>query len=172
MLTRDCVVYGAYGYNVRTKIDGYTDWAVGHTDMYRYDPQWPLAGYTYSVQVQTSCGDGCAGDWTAVGSVKAVPQTAAAPKNHKVSSTDDSITITFDGAVGDNSGSVTQYDVSYWDQVRMNHKLVSKHQADIFTDSTMRFHLGCGFQIIPSSPYQHEERTQVLPRNLQLERKR
>ncbi|WPG99684.1 Esterase, SGNH hydrolase-type [Acrodontium crateriforme] len=104
-------VYGAISYNVRTRIPGLTDWAVANTAMHRFDPQWPVANSTYEAQVQVSCGENCAGDWSAVGSAKCVPQTPAAPQNAHVSSSGSSITVSWDASPGD----IIQYDVIWWD---------------------------------------------------------
>lgn len=112
-------VYGAYGYNVRSRISGYTDWSVGNVAMNRFDTQWALDGYTYDIQVQTGCGDGCAGDWTAVGSAVAKPQTATAPKNVMVTDGGSgTLKLTWDPSTGPNSDSVSEYFVLTWDQTQ------------------------------------------------------
>lgn len=112
-------VYGAYGYNVRSRISGYTDWSVGNVAMNRFDTRWSLEGYTYDIQVQTSCGDGCAGDWTSVGSAVAKPQTATAPANVKVADGGSgTLQITWDSSTGDYANSVSEYYVLFWDQTQ------------------------------------------------------
>lgn len=112
-------VYGAYGYNVRSRISGYTDWSTGNVAMNRFDTHWALDGYTYDIQVQTSCGEGCAGDWSAVGSAVAKPQTASAPNNVKVADGGSgTLKITWDASTGSYADSISEYFVLTWDQTQ------------------------------------------------------
>ncbi|KAJ4155961.1 hypothetical protein LMH87_001181 [Akanthomyces muscarius] len=112
-------VYGTYGYNVRSRISGYTDWSVGNVAINRFDTHWPLDGYTYDIQVQSACGDGCAGDWTSVGSAVAKPQLASGPKNVEVSDGGSgTLHVTWDSSTGDYADSVSEYFVLTWDQTQ------------------------------------------------------
>lgn len=110
-------VYGSYGFDVRTRNSGVTDWADGHVPANRFDTQYPLDNSTYDIQVRSSCGSGCAGDWTAVGSAVAKPQTAKGPKLVSMKDVGSgSLEIDWEPSTGPYSDSVTEYSVLFWDQ--------------------------------------------------------
>lgn len=107
-------VYGAYGYNVKYSIDG-GPWTTTTTQSNRFDTHWSFDGHTYAIQVNTGCGQDCAGAWTGAQSAKATPKAPSTPQNIKVSSSGTSITVTWDSPTN-NGGGIIEYNVIYWDQ--------------------------------------------------------
>ncbi len=69
-------VYGAYSYDVRSRIEGITDWAIGSVGANQYDATWTVDGLIYDIQIRVNCGDAQQGDWTSIGTATAHPQTA------------------------------------------------------------------------------------------------
>jgi len=109
-------IYGAYGYDIRSRINNITDWSIGSVGSNRYDGTWTVDGFTYDIQVRVSCGDQLKGDWTVIGSAVAHPQTAAGPSNVVVESTATGFDITWDLPPGPYTGSITEYNIIFWDR--------------------------------------------------------
>ena len=107
-------VYGAYSYEVMSRIDGVTQFSSGIVQSNRYDQQWSLANSSYSMYVRALAGNQ-QGAWTSVQSAIAQPQTAATPTNVFVNPTSGGVTVTWDKSVGPHSDSVILYNVITWD---------------------------------------------------------
>lgn len=108
-------VYGAYTYDVRSRIEGFTDWSMGSTGTNRNDGTWILDNVTYSYQVRATRGDRTGG-WTDVRSVLAHPQTAPGPRNVKVTSTPTGFDISFDPPTGPFTDHIVEYNIIFWDR--------------------------------------------------------
>ncbi|MCP2168485.1 Fibronectin type III domain-containing protein [Goodfellowiella coeruleoviolacea] len=74
-------VYGAFGYDVRSRIAGQTTWSEGRTNTNRTDTTWTVDGIQWEYQVRTVGGDDVKGPWTETVSAVAHPQTAPPPQN-------------------------------------------------------------------------------------------
>ncbi|KAB8217239.1 hypothetical protein BDV33DRAFT_232960 [Aspergillus novoparasiticus] len=110
-------VYGAYNYDVRSKIKGgIPNFSSGSVSSNRWDATWPIDGWEYEVQVRASAGDTIKGDWTTTLTATAHPQTAEAPQNVIVSATTTGFDISWDPPTGSYSDSVIEYNVLYWDK--------------------------------------------------------
>ncbi|GFG10280.1 contactin [Aspergillus udagawae] len=110
-------VYGAYNYDVRSKIKGgITNFSPGSVSSNRWDATWPIDGWEYEVQVRASAGDTIKGDWTTTLTATAHPQTAEAPQNVIVSATTTGFDISWDPPKGAYSDSIIEYNVIYWDK--------------------------------------------------------
>lgn len=110
-------MYGAYGYDIRTRLQGATDWALGSASSNRWDSHWAPDGVTYDVQVRASAGNNTRkGDWTRVDTAVAHPQTAPAPQNVVVKATPTGFDLTFDPPTGPYTNSIIEYNILYWDK--------------------------------------------------------
>ncbi|OOF94226.1 hypothetical protein ASPCADRAFT_51803, partial [Aspergillus carbonarius ITEM 5010] len=110
-------VYGAYSYDVSSRIQGgITDFSSGSVNSARWDSTWPIDGWVYEVQVRASAGNNIKGDWTTVLSATAHPQTAAAPQNVLVGATATGFDISWDPPTGAYTDSIVEYNVLYWDK--------------------------------------------------------
>ncbi|PYH32825.1 uncharacterized protein BO87DRAFT_311650 [Aspergillus neoniger CBS 115656] len=110
-------VYGAYSYDVSSRIQGgITDFSAGSVSAARWDSTWPEDGWVYEVKVRASAGDNIKGDWTSVLSATAHPQTAAAPRNVVVKPTSSGFDISWDPPTGAYTDSIIEYNVLYWDK--------------------------------------------------------
>lgn len=109
-------VYGSRGYEVQTRLHSASNFSTGHVQTNRYDQGWPLKNGTYDIMVRASYGNTAQGQWTALGSAVAQPQTAPAPQNVMVHGTDTGVTITWDPPVGPFANNIIEYVVILWDQ--------------------------------------------------------
>ncbi|RAL11188.1 uncharacterized protein BO97DRAFT_347859, partial [Aspergillus homomorphus CBS 101889] len=110
-------VYGAYSYDVSSRIQGgITDFSAGSVNSARWDSTWPIDGWVYEVKVRASAGDNIKGEWTSVLSATAHPQTAAAPRNVVVKATATGFDISWDPPTGAYTDSIREYNVLYWDK--------------------------------------------------------
>ncbi|KAE8167238.1 hypothetical protein BDV40DRAFT_284981 [Aspergillus tamarii] len=110
-------VYGAYNYDVRSRIKGgIPNFSSGSVSSNRWDATWPIDGWEYEVQVRASAGDTIKGDWTTTLTATAHPQTAEAPQNVIVSATTTGFDISWEPPTGSYSDSVIEYNVLYWDK--------------------------------------------------------
>ncbi|KAF5254019.1 hypothetical protein FANTH_1201 [Fusarium anthophilum] len=81
----------------------------------RWDSQWPLEGWTYTVSVRARYGDYSVGPYTSKLSAKATPKLSDPPQNVKVEPGDDGFTVTWDPPTGSNTDSIVEYNILYWD---------------------------------------------------------
>jgi lysophospholipase L1-like esterase len=109
-------VFGAYSYDVQSRIEGITDWSTGSVNTNRYDGTWTGDGWVYDIQIRVSCGNYQKGDWTSIASATAHPQTAPGPLNVVVSSTATGFDITFDPPTGPYTDSIVEYVIWYFDK--------------------------------------------------------
>ncbi|KUN41076.1 hypothetical protein AQJ30_04115 [Streptomyces longwoodensis] len=74
-------VYGAYGYDVRSRIAGQTTWGeAGRVNSNRTDTTWTVDGIQWEYQVRTVGGDNVKGPWSGTVTAVAHPQTARPPR--------------------------------------------------------------------------------------------
>jgi hypothetical protein len=100
-------VYGAYSYDVSVSINGgEPEYQFSPTSVSsnRWDCQWPLDGWAYSVSVRARCGNIQVGPYTSTLSADATPQLADPPQNINVEPTADGFTVTWDPPTGPNDG--------------------------------------------------------------------
>lgn len=98
------VVYGAYTYDVQSRISGITDFTIGMVSSNRWDARWPVDGYIYDVQVRASAGNIIKSDWTTILSATAQPVTASGPLNVVVEATSTGFDISWDPPTGPHAG--------------------------------------------------------------------
>lgn len=118
--------FGAYGYDILSRIQNVTDWVPGYVASNRYDAIWTIDGEIYDIKVRVSCGDSQKGNWTDVRSAVAHPQTTAAPDNVVVTATPSGFDLNSDPRSGD---SVSEYEVLYFDKNVQNSSLTSARFA-------------------------------------------
>lgn len=98
-------VYGAYSYDVTVSINGGANtYSPTTTSSNRWDSQWPLEGWTYTVSVRARYGDYSVGPYTSKLSAKATPKLSDPPQNVKVEPAADGFTVTWDPPSGPNTG--------------------------------------------------------------------
>ncbi|MCX2928233.1 GDSL-type esterase/lipase family protein [Streptomyces sp. NEAU-W12] len=73
-------VYGAFGYDVRSRIAGQTAWSEGRVNSNRTDTTWTVDGIRWEYQVRTVGGDNVKGPWSGTVSAVAHPKTAPPPR--------------------------------------------------------------------------------------------
>ncbi|WP_282090683.1 GDSL-type esterase/lipase family protein [Streptomyces tendae] len=73
-------VYGAFGYDVRSRIAGQTTWGEGRVNSNRTDTTWTVDGIQWEYQVRTVGGDNVKGPWSNTVSAVAHPKTAPPPR--------------------------------------------------------------------------------------------
>ncbi|GKT94899.1 fibronectin type III domain-containing protein [Colletotrichum tofieldiae] len=70
-------VYGALGYDVRSRTDNDSSWNESRTDVNRYDSTWTQEGQEYHYQVRTYNGDKLTSAWSKEVSAISHPKTAS-----------------------------------------------------------------------------------------------
>ncbi|KAB8236592.1 uncharacterized protein BDW43DRAFT_323679 [Aspergillus alliaceus] len=95
-------VYGAYSYDVQSRIQGGI-------------PNFSAGSVSYT-SVRASAGDNIKGGWTSVLSATTHPQTAAAPCNVLVKATTTGFDISWDPPTGAYTDSIIEYNILYWDK--------------------------------------------------------
>ncbi|KAH7409724.1 carbohydrate esterase family 3 protein [Cadophora sp. MPI-SDFR-AT-0126] len=111
-------VYGAYSYDVQVAINGgepFYQFSPTSVASNRWDCQWPLDGWTYSISVRPRAGPTRQGTFSGTLSAIATPQLADPPQNVNVEPTADGFSVTWDPPGGANSDSIVEYNVIYWD---------------------------------------------------------
>ncbi|OHW95388.1 fibronectin type III domain-containing protein [Colletotrichum incanum] len=73
-------VYGALGYDVRSRTDSDSPWNESRTDVNRYDSTWTQEGQEYHYQVRTYNGENLTSAWSKVVSAISHPKTAGFKK--------------------------------------------------------------------------------------------
>ncbi|PVH78878.1 carbohydrate esterase family 3 protein [Cadophora sp. DSE1049] len=123
-------VYGAYQYDVEYVLNGGAiyNFSPGAVRSNRWDTKWPQDGWIYEIRVRASAGNR-KGGWTGWISGTASPKTASGPENVHVSSSGNSLVVTWSPATGAYADSAFLYNIIYWDM-----------------DSPCSFLLGAAFQ--------------------------
>ncbi|MFF5728229.1 GDSL-type esterase/lipase family protein [[Kitasatospora] papulosa] len=73
-------VYGAFGYDVRSRIAGQSTWGEGRVNSNRTDTTWTVDGIRWEYQVRTVGGNNVKGPWSGTVSAVAHPKTAPPPR--------------------------------------------------------------------------------------------
>ncbi|WP_124278880.1 fibronectin type III domain-containing protein [Streptomyces sp. ADI93-02] len=73
-------VYGAFGYDVRSRIAGQSTWGEGRVNSNRTNTTWTVDGIQWEYQVRTVGGDNVKGPWSGTVSAVAHPKTAPPPR--------------------------------------------------------------------------------------------
>ncbi|KAM5484513.1 hypothetical protein McanMca71_001459 [Microsporum canis] len=107
-------VYGAVGYDIRSRISGITKFRISRVSSNRWDAQWTQEGWVYEVQVRASAGNSLKSKWTSIKSAKSTPRTPPGPDNVVTRATATGFDISWDSPTGDFN--VTEYEVLYWDK--------------------------------------------------------
>ncbi|KXX73552.1 Receptor-type tyrosine-protein phosphatase F [Madurella mycetomatis] len=75
-------IYGAYGYDVRARLAGSTDWNFRYyVTSNRYDTRYCVTGQEWEYRVRACAGDGIQSRWSGVVSAVARPETAPGPRS-------------------------------------------------------------------------------------------
>ncbi|RBQ72054.1 hypothetical protein FVER14953_09857 [Fusarium verticillioides] len=110
------VIYGAYSYDITVSINGGANtYSPTTTSSNRWDSQWPLEGWIYTVSVRARYGDYSVGPYSSKLSAKATPKLSDPPQNVKVEPAADGFTVTWDPPTGPNTDSIVEYNILYWD---------------------------------------------------------
>ncbi|KAJ4145186.1 hypothetical protein LMH87_004042 [Akanthomyces muscarius] len=104
-------VFGAMGYDVRQRIQGFGDWEEGRTGSNRLDTTLTVAGLTWEYQVRTSAGDHAKGEWSGTVSAVSRRDTLPPPETITVSPTGSGIDMSWSAV-----GGADLYEVFAWDQ--------------------------------------------------------
>ena len=109
-------MYGAYSYDLTVTINGGANlFSPTTTSSNRWDCQWPLEGWVYSVAVRASAGDTRKGSYTGTQSATAEPQLPPPPNNVVVTPTAEGFTVTWDPPTGPYTDDIVEYNVIFWD---------------------------------------------------------
>ncbi|KAF2026064.1 SGNH hydrolase, partial [Setomelanomma holmii] len=108
-------VYGARGYNIRSKRSSFGDWTETWyaISTNRYNQIWVLEGETWEYQVRTSCGDATKSDYSGISSAVVHQTVAPGPKNVVVNPTQDGFSARWDPP--DGSYNIQLYEVFTYD---------------------------------------------------------
>lgn len=112
-------MYGAIGYDIRTRISGLIDFSTGSVSSNRWDSQWSIDGWTYEFQVRSSAGISLRSEWTAVGFATAHPHLAPGPVNIDVRATETGMNMSWDPPTGPYTDSIIEYNILYMDQTEL-----------------------------------------------------
>lgn len=108
-------MYGAYSYDVQATVNGVTaTFSPGTVQSNRWDTQWPLDGWVYTVSVRAVAGDRMSAFTSSVSAV-ATPELPPPPQNINVQPSGSGVTVTWDPPSGGSTGSIVEYNVIYWD---------------------------------------------------------
>lgn len=108
-------VYGAFGYDLRSRRAGRSSWDFCHVACNRYDSRH-FAKQTWEYQVRTSGGDYLKSPWSSVVSAVAHPEMAPGPSNITTHATPTGFAIAWDPPHGPFSGEVDRYGVITFDR--------------------------------------------------------
>ncbi|MFI6270617.1 NPP1 family protein [Micromonospora zamorensis] len=103
-------VFGAHGYNVRSRVSGTTTWSESHASAHRFDTTWTAGGITWEYQVRTDNGDQKSG-WSPVVSAVAAPETAPPPVGIVTRSTTTGVDLVWGAPTGPNTGTIDRYQI-------------------------------------------------------------
>ncbi|KAH7349089.1 fibronectin type III domain-containing protein [Pyrenochaeta sp. MPI-SDFR-AT-0127] len=108
-------VYGARGYNIRSKRSSFGDWTETWYALSsnRYNQIWVLEGETWEFQVRTSCGDKTKSSYSGVVSAAVKQSVAPGPKNIVINPTGDGFNARWDPP--DGGFNVQLYEVFTYD---------------------------------------------------------
>jgi hypothetical protein len=108
-------VYGARGYNIRSKRSSFGDWTETWYALTtnRYNQIWVLEGETWEYQVRTSCGDASKSGYSSVASAVVHQTVAPGPKNVVVNPTQDGFSARWDPP--DGNYNIQLYEVFTYD---------------------------------------------------------
>ncbi|KAJ4347169.1 uncharacterized protein N0V89_011107 [Didymosphaeria variabile] len=100
-------------YDVQATVNGETaTFSAGTAETNRWDSQWPLDGWKYTVSVRAVAGN-IRSAYTSSVSAVATPELPPPPANINIQPTSNGVRITWDAPP--NSGSIVEYNVLYWD---------------------------------------------------------
>ncbi|MFK0229866.1 phosphatidylinositol-specific phospholipase C domain-containing protein [Streptomyces sp. NPDC090303] len=109
-------VYGAYGYEVRSRLAGASDWGKPlRVSTNRYDANWVVDGQNWEYQIRTSGGDGIATDWSGTVKATARPKTAPGPVGVVTRPTATGIDVVWGTPTGPYTDSIERYGVITYD---------------------------------------------------------
>lgn len=115
ILTTWDVVPNARGYEIRTRLQGMSDWwseGSVYPSTNAHFIIWLLEGQTWEVQVRAVGDNSDRSAWSGLTSATAKPSTSPGPKNIKSQPTGDGVQVSWDAVTGYN---VNRYGVIVWD---------------------------------------------------------
>ncbi|KAF1959976.1 hypothetical protein CC80DRAFT_584790 [Byssothecium circinans] len=106
---------GKFIYDVQATVNGVSaSFSPGTVDTNRWDSQWPLEGWVYTVSVRAAAGDRKSAYTSSVSAV-ATPELPPPPRNINVQPSGNGVTVIWDPPTGGSTGSIVEYNVIYWD---------------------------------------------------------
>lgn len=87
----------------------------GNVPSNRWDSQWPLDGWEYTISVRATAGDNRKSGYTAPVTARASPRLAPPPQNIHVQPTSDGFQVSWDPPSEGDTGSIVEYNILYWD---------------------------------------------------------
>lgn len=108
-------VYGARGYNIRSKRSTFGDWSETWyaISTNRFNQIWVLEGETWDYQIRTSCGDSLKSSYSGIASAVVHQTVAPGPKNIVINPTQDGFSARWDPP--DGGFNVQLYEVFTYD---------------------------------------------------------
>lgn len=107
-------VYGAYGYEVRSRPAGASDWTTTKVNVLRFDSTWVTDGQQWEYQVRADTG-GSGGDWSGTVSATAHPQTAPGPVGIVTNATATGVDFAWGTPTGPYTDTIDRYGVLAYD---------------------------------------------------------
>lgn len=108
-------VFGAYGYEVRSRLAGLPDWSTARSIGNRFDTTWVADGQKWEYQVRTDNG-ATSSAWSSTVSATARPKTAAGPVGIVTRPTATGIDFAWGAPTGPYTDSIDRYGVIAYDQ--------------------------------------------------------
>ncbi|MGW8066888.1 GDSL-type esterase/lipase family protein [Streptomyces ziwulingensis] len=109
-------VYGAFGYDVRSRIAGQSTWSEGRVNSNRTDTTWTVDGIRWEYQVRTVGGDNVKGPWSGTVSAVAHPKTAPPPRVSSASILQDGIELKITPPDGPYTDTIDRYELILFDK--------------------------------------------------------
>ncbi|MEU6484185.1 phosphatidylinositol-specific phospholipase C domain-containing protein [Streptomyces sp. NPDC046887] len=107
-------VFGAYGYEVRSRLAGVTDWSTTRSLGNRFDTTWLMDGQKWEYQVRTNNGD-TTSEWSGTVSATAHPKTAPGPVGIVTRPTATGIDFAWGTPTGPYTDTIERYGVLAYD---------------------------------------------------------
>ncbi|MFJ4963595.1 phosphatidylinositol-specific phospholipase C domain-containing protein [Streptomyces sp. NPDC088729] len=109
-------VYGAYGYEVRSRLAGSPVWnPPSRISANRFDTNWVVDGQEWEYQVRTNGGDGVEGAWSGIKKATAHPKTAAGPVGIVTRPTATGVEFAWGAPTGPYTDTIDRYAVLAYD---------------------------------------------------------
>lgn len=108
-------VFGAFGYDVRSRVVGNAAWSEQRVGANRFDTTWTADGVQWEYQVRTDNGDSLRSDWSPLVSATAHPQTAPPPVGIVTRATATGVDVVWSRPTGPYTSTIDRYEVFSYD---------------------------------------------------------